>query len=129
MLERQDHRIALEQRLATTPVVALIGARQVGNTTIAQRIATDRTEAHYFGLERPADLARLTEPELSLGPLSGLVILDEIQRRPDLFPVPRQVPASACSMVLRGLTRESTHPRKPEVAAPRVRRGRRGPKS
>ena len=89
MLERQHHRIALEQRLDTTPVVALIGARQVGKTTIAQRIAADRGEAHYFDLERPADLARLTEPELSLGPLSGLVILDEIQRRPDLFPVLR----------------------------------------
>ena len=89
MLERQHHRIALEQRLDTTPVVALIGARQVGKTTIAQRIAADRGEAHYFDLERPADLARLTEPELSLGPLTGLVILDEIQRRPDLFPVLR----------------------------------------
>ncbi len=89
MLDRQHHRIALEQRLATSPVVALIGARQVGKTTIAQRIANDRTEAHYFDLERPADLARLTEPELSLGPLSGLVILDEIQRRPDLFPMLR----------------------------------------
>jgi predicted AAA+ superfamily ATPase len=89
MLERRHHRIALEQRLETTPVVALIGARQVGKTTIAQRIAADHAEAHYFDLERPADLARLAEPELSLGPLAGLVILDEIQRRPDLFPVLR----------------------------------------
>lgn len=89
MLERRHHRVAIEQRLDTTPVVALIGARQVGKTTIAQRIAADRSPSHYFDLERPADLARLTEPELSLGPLSGLVILDEIQRRPDLFPVLR----------------------------------------
>ena len=89
MLERHHHRLALEHRLDTTPVVALIGARQVGKTTIARRIAADRSPTHYFDLERPADLARLSEPELSLGPLSGLVILDEIQRRPDLFPVLR----------------------------------------
>jgi predicted AAA+ superfamily ATPase len=89
MLDRLQHRLELERRLDTAPVVALIGARQVGKTTIAQRIAADRATAHYFDLERPADLARLTEPELSLGPLSGLVILDEIQRRPDLFPVLR----------------------------------------
>ena len=89
MLQSRQHRLALERRLDTTPVVALIGARQVGKTTIARRIAADRAPAHYFDLERPADLARLTEPELSLGPLSGLVILDEIQRRPDLFPVLR----------------------------------------
>lgn len=89
MLERHHHRLALEHRLDTTPVVALIGARQVGKTTIARRIAADRSPAHYFDLERPADLARLSEAELSLGPLSGLVILDEIQRRPDLFPVLR----------------------------------------
>jgi predicted AAA+ superfamily ATPase len=89
MIERVHHRSALEQRLDTTPVVALIGARQVGKTTMAQRIGADRADVHYFDLERPGDLARLAEPELSLGPLSGLVILDEIQRRPDLFPVLR----------------------------------------
>lgn len=44
---------------------------------------------HHFDLERAADLARLTEPELALEPLDGLIVLDEIQRRPDLFPALR----------------------------------------
>lgn len=78
------------QAFESNPAVALLGARQVGKTTIAHRIAEEWDgETAYFDLERPADLARLTEPELALEPLSGLVILDEIQRRPDLFPVLR----------------------------------------
>ncbi|HSG20803.1 MAG TPA: hypothetical protein VLA31_08550, partial [Burkholderiaceae bacterium] len=44
---------------------------------------------HGFDLESPADLARLANPELALRPLNGLVILDEVQRRPDLFPLLR----------------------------------------
>jgi predicted AAA+ superfamily ATPase len=65
MIERVHHRSALEQRLDTTPVVALIGARQVGKTTMAQRIGGVRADVHHFDLELPGDLARLAEPELS----------------------------------------------------------------
>lgn len=90
MLSRSAHQREIAKRLQSNPAVALLGARQVGKTTIAQRIAEEWDgETAYFDLERPADLARLTEPELALEPLSGLVILDEIQRRPDLFPVLR----------------------------------------
>ena len=90
MLNRIKHRSEIEQRLADTQVVAIIGARQVGKTTIAQAISAARTsQTHYFDLERPADLARLTEPELALEPLEGLVVLDEIQRSPGLFQVLR----------------------------------------
>jgi len=70
--------------------VALLGARQVGKTTLAGQIAdTWSGPVHRFDLELPSDLARLAEPELTLAPLEGLVVLDEIQRRPDLFPVLR----------------------------------------
>jgi predicted AAA+ superfamily ATPase len=70
-------------------VVAILGARQVGKTTLAQQIVDRRRRAHFFDLERAPDLARLSDPELALGPLRGLVVLDEIQRRPDLFPALR----------------------------------------
>ncbi len=72
------------------PVVAILGARQVGKTTLAVEIA-DRYDGsrHRFDLENPDDLARLQEPMLALRPLSGLIVLDEIQRRPELFPVLR----------------------------------------
>ncbi|MFQ5763300.1 MAG: ATP-binding protein [Rhodospirillales bacterium] len=72
------------------PVVAILGARQVGKTTLAQRIMTLRKgPAERFDLEDPADLARLADPRLALSSLRGLVVLDEIQRRPDIFPILR----------------------------------------
>jgi len=71
---------------------AIVGARQVGKTTISERISREyENEAHYFDLERPADRARLSEPELAIAPLKGLIVLDEIQRVPDLFPVLRGI--------------------------------------
>ncbi|MBM4363293.1 MAG: ATP-binding protein [Deltaproteobacteria bacterium] len=71
-------------------VVALVGARQVGKTTLAREIAGPARDAErIFDLENPDDLARLAEPLPALAPLRGLVVLDEIQRRPDLFPVLR----------------------------------------
>jgi len=72
------------------PVVALLGARQVGKTTLAAQIVSKhKGHATLFDLEDPADLARLEEPGLALRPLRGLVVLDEAQRRPDLFPLLR----------------------------------------
>jgi uncharacterized protein len=71
-------------------VVGLLGPRQVGKTTLARQIAAAaEARTTFFDLERPEHLARLGEPELALAPLRGLVVLDEIQRRPDLFPVLR----------------------------------------
>lgn len=80
---------AIERLLRNNPVVAILGARQVGKTTLARQIAERRRQVHFFDLERAPDLARLADPELALGPLRGLVVLDEIQRRPDLFPALR----------------------------------------
>lgn len=90
MIERPRQLASLEQHMERSPVVAILGARQVGKTTLARNLA-ERHEAPVtsFDLERPRDLARLEDPELALEGLEGLVILDEIQRRPDLFPVLR----------------------------------------
>jgi len=89
MIERISHRRRIERLLRANPVVAILGARQVGKTTLARQIAGARARVHFFDLERSSDLARLSDPELALAPLRGLVVLDEIQRRPDLFPVLR----------------------------------------
>ena len=80
----------METLLALSPIVAILGARQVGKTTLAHQLA-ERWEGQVtrFDLEDAEDLARLDEPKLTLGRLKGLVILDEIQRRPELFPVLR----------------------------------------
>jgi uncharacterized protein len=81
----------LSTALARIPVVGLIGPRQVGKTTLAHALAEGRRPAPAFlDLERPADRARLADPEAALRALDGrLVVLDEIQRVPDLFPVLR----------------------------------------
>jgi len=85
VIARSSHADAVRRLLARNPVVALLGARQVGKTTLARQIAGATARATIFDLERAADLARLADPELALGHLRGLVVLDEVQRRPDLF--------------------------------------------
>jgi predicted AAA+ superfamily ATPase len=75
------------------PAVGLIGSRQVGKTTLAMMVAQRSAErAIYLDLERPSDLAKLGDAELYLGSMAdSLVIIDEVQRRPDLFPVMRSL--------------------------------------
>jgi predicted AAA+ superfamily ATPase len=73
------------------PVVALLGSRQVGKTTLSRELQIAKA-THYLDLERPSDLAKLEDPELYLSSHSGkLIILDEIQRRPELFPILRSL--------------------------------------
>jgi len=79
----------LRQTLRRSPVCGLLGPRQTGKSTLARELARLFPSAHIFDLESPSDLLRLTNPELTLGRLSGLIILDEIQLRPDLFPILR----------------------------------------
>ncbi len=74
--------------LRESPVVALLGPRQSGKTTLARRILQGRA-GHVLDLENPRDLQRLAEPMTALESLRGLVVIDEVQRRPDLFPVLR----------------------------------------
>ena len=89
-IPRQHHRKVVETALSRTPVVVLLGARQVGKTTLANEIADAYAgPSHRFDLEDMDDLARLAEPKLALAGLTGLVVIDEIQRRPDLFQILR----------------------------------------
>jgi predicted AAA+ superfamily ATPase len=90
-IQRQDYLSRIRERLKDYPIVALTGPRQAGKTTLANILAqsTPDEEIHFFDLETPSDLARLANPELLLSPLKGLVILDEIQRLPELFPLLR----------------------------------------
>jgi hypothetical protein len=84
MLDRTLHRHAVLRLLKDYPVVALLGARQVGKTTLALDIL-GRRRGHRFDLEDTADYARLMDARLALADLEGLVVIDEVQRRPDLF--------------------------------------------
>ncbi len=79
--------------LRTRPVVALLGPRQVGKTTLARRVADELTKASvYLDLERPSDRAKLGDAELFLGRQANrLTILDEVQRMPELFPLLRSL--------------------------------------
>lgn len=80
------HRIEeVTRRLRARPVVALLGPRQVGKTTLARSVAAGRSGVHWFDLEHETDLRRLEDPMLALGELRGLVVLDEIHRRPEIF--------------------------------------------
>ena len=82
----------LRESLRRFPVVGLVGARQVGKTTLARAVAHRAADSVYLDLERPSDAARLADPELYLEPLADrLVILDEVQRNPALFPVLRSL--------------------------------------
>ena len=87
----RDHEIkALAGLIKRHPVVGIIGARQVGKTSLARElIQISEKPVSYFDMENPEDLARLQDPMLALGGLKGLVVIDEVQRFPDLFPVIR----------------------------------------
>ncbi len=91
MIERTDHVRTILRLLRAFPVVAILGPRQIGKTTLAQQVARAHgARTHRLDLEHPADLNRLLDdPMLVLGELRGLVVVDEVQRRPDLFPVLR----------------------------------------
>lgn len=90
MIERPAHLERLRLLLREFPVVGLIGARQIGKTTLAGALAAGfEGEVTRFDLESPRDLHRLDDPLFALEELTGLVVLDEIQLRPELFPVLR----------------------------------------
>jgi len=86
----QRHALARRVRAALrrSRAVAVVGPRQVGKTTLAREFLPVDS-ARYFDLESPSDLQRLSEPLTALAALSGLVVIDEVQRRPDLFPALR----------------------------------------
>ena len=81
----------LQNLLTSNPSVAILGPRQCGKTTLANQFAKRGGFDSYtlFDCENPKDLSRLETPMLTLEPLSGLIIIDEIQRKPELFTVLR----------------------------------------
>jgi predicted AAA+ superfamily ATPase len=85
VVNRTDERRKLGLLMETFPVVAIVGPRQCGKSTLARTFDA----AHFFDLENPRDLARLDQPQLALEGLTGLIVIDEIQRAPDLFPLLR----------------------------------------
>src|SRR5215813_5719148 len=88
MIDRQTDTRLVQVALKRSRVVALLGPRQCGKTTLARQfVAAD--SLNYFDLEDPQSLGRLIEPSTALKPLKGLVVIDEIQRRPDLYPLLR----------------------------------------
>ena len=88
MIERPGALARLRAALARSPVVVLAGPRQCGKTTLARMLLSARA-ASYFDLEDPVSLARLAEPATALSGLRGLVVVDEVQRKPDIFPLLR----------------------------------------
>jgi predicted AAA+ superfamily ATPase len=115
VIERRGYLDRIVRRLETNPVVALLGARQVGKTTLARQVIAGQP-ARYFDLESAATLDLLRHPAAILEPLEGLVVLDEVQRAPELFPLlrvwsdRRPLPArflilgSASPWLMRGIT-------------------------
>ena len=90
MIQREMEMKNLQGLLKRHRVVGIIGARQVGKTTLARSLVkTIDKKVTYFDLENPEDQSRLADPMLALKELKGLVVVDEIQRHPDLFPVLR----------------------------------------
>ena len=88
MLARQHLQAQIAAALSRSRVVSLLGPRQCGKTTLAREIVP-ALSANYFDLEDPRHLARLEQPMQSLEALSGPVVIDEVQRRPELFPILR----------------------------------------
>jgi predicted AAA+ superfamily ATPase len=89
VLDRNWHSDSIRALLGEFPVVALLGARQVGKTTLALSLAQERGEVTRFDLEDPMARERLRDPMLALRELRGLVVIDEIQRAPEIFGVLR----------------------------------------
>ena len=84
MIPRPDALKRIDNAFHVHPMAALLGPRQCGKTTLARMFA-EKVPCTYFDLENPVDLRRLSAPMSVLEDLSGLVVIDEVQRRPDLF--------------------------------------------
>ena len=90
MILRRQLTEAVLKGLGRSPAVALLGPRQCGKTTLARELAVRYGEAaRVFDLEHPADEAALRNPLLAIERLRGLIVIDEVQRLPELFPVLR----------------------------------------
>lgn len=88
-MQRNEYLFSIVNCFKVNPICAILGPRQCGKSTLASMYAKSIEEVYFFDLEDPLDLARLDNPMLALADLNGLIIIDEIQRRADLFPVLR----------------------------------------
>ena len=90
-MERPTNLAQIATLFRSHPAVAILGPRQCGKTTLAQDYLAAHAEGpvHYFDLEDPEHRNRLTDAKLALEPLAGLIVIDEVQRLPDLFPLLR----------------------------------------
>lgn len=86
MIKREHYLEQIQEAFESHSVCAILGPRQCGKTTIAKLYTQDLESVHFFDLENPVDLSALESPSLSLPPLEGIIVIDEIQRRPELFP-------------------------------------------
>lgn len=82
----------LRKLIANNPVVAITGARQTGKSTLAKKILTEISGSIYLDLEKPSDLRKLEDPEWFFqNQKDKLICLDEVQRKPDVFPLIRSM--------------------------------------
>ena len=90
-MERVIYLEQIKRHLRVQPICAILGARQVGKTTLARQFAKQHSQkVEFFDLENPTHLKSLETPMLTLSKYNNcLVVIDEIQRRPDLFPILR----------------------------------------
>ena len=88
MISREDYQARIQKALGRNPIAMLVGPRQVGKSTLAKEVAGS-DKANFFDLEDPTTTALLDQPLTVLENLRGLVIIDEAQRAPGLFPVLR----------------------------------------
>jgi predicted AAA+ superfamily ATPase len=88
MIPRTDYVKRVHEALRRNPVAAIIGPRQCGKTTLARQVASQGQHV-WFDLEDSVDVRRLEQPRMVLSQLSGLIVIDEIQRMPELFPLLR----------------------------------------
>lgn len=110
-IDRVDGVQAIRKLLDQFPIVGIVGSRQIGKTTLARMIADTfertKTKVTKFDLEDPNDLAALQNSMETLAPLQGLVIVDEVQRKPDLFPILRVLadrPSNRAQFLILGST-------------------------
>jgi len=84
---------SMQALLGCHPALAILGPRQAGKTTLCRQFSEiyPPEQVHWLDLELPADSAKLTEPSLYLSNLSGLIVIDEVQLRPELFPILRPI--------------------------------------
>ncbi|MDP3533119.1 MAG: ATP-binding protein [Alphaproteobacteria bacterium] len=86
MIQRNHYLLQIKEAFEIHSICAILGPRQCGKTTLAKLYTKNLPEIHLFDLENPQDLAMLDAPSLTLPPLNGIIVIDEIQRKPELFP-------------------------------------------